>query len=120
MKARNRNQIDFLSDIVQAIQYIYSFVANMDKNDFLVDEKTTSAVVRKIEIIGEATKHVSNGIKQKHPTVPWKSMAGMRDVLIHHYFGVDYEQVWKTIREDLPFALEAVQKVIESESISSQ
>lgn len=47
-------------------------------------------------------------------------MAGMRDVLIHHYFGVDYEQVWKTIREDLPFALEAVQKVIESESISSQ
>ena len=92
----------YLKDILTAIERIEVFVENMDLEAFKADDKTTSAVIRKLEIIGEAVKGIPEKIRQSHPQVPWKEMAGMRDKLIHFYFGVDYELVWVTIKRRLP------------------
>ena len=74
----------------------------MDFKAFKADEKTVSAVIRKLEIIGEAAKGVPVEIRSSHTHIPWKEMAGMRDKLIHFYFGVDYDMVWATIKRRLP------------------
>ena len=70
--------------------------------DFKKDDKTSSAVIRKFEIIGEAAKQVPENVKQEYSSVPWKEMAGMRDKLIHFYFGVNYELLWQTIKNRIP------------------
>ena len=83
----------YLWDILAAIEAIESFVQGMDFTRFEQDDKTTSAVIRKFEIIGEAAKNIPEETKQKYPNVPWKEMAGMRDKLIHFCFGVNYNLV---------------------------
>ena len=92
----------FIQDIKECIEQIDEFVGNMTLEEFKADEKTSSAVVRKLEIIGEATKNVPKEIRQKYKELPWSDMARMRDKIIHSYFVVDYEVVWKTIKERLP------------------
>jgi uncharacterized protein with HEPN domain len=105
----------YLKDILAAIDSIQSFVAGMTFDAFQADDKTVSAVVRKFEIIGEAARHIPEHIRIQFPIVPWKEMSGMRDRLIHFYFGVDMFIVWATIHEHLP-ALREVLKSIISES----
>lgn len=102
----------YLKDILGAIESIERFIAGMDLESFQTDDKTTSAVVRKLEIIGEAVKQILDEIRQKHANIPWKEMAGMRDKLIHFYFGVDYHLVWKAITERLPQVKQEIQKVL--------
>ena len=70
--------------------------------DFKKDDKSSSAVIRKFEIIGEAAKQIPENVKQECPSVPWKEMAGMRDKLIHFYFGVNYDLLWQTIKNRIP------------------
>ena len=88
----------YINDILDSIVAIQKFVEGMSFEEFKMDDKTTSAVIRKFEIIGEATKHIPYEIKQKYPDIPWKEMAGFRDKLIHFYFGIKYELVWNTIK----------------------
>ena len=103
----------YLKDILAAIDSIEEFVAGMDLAAFQADDKTTSAVMRKLEIIGEAAKQVPDEIRQNHPRVPWKEMAGMRDKLIHFYFGIDYQLVWRAIKERLPQIKPELQKILQ-------
>ncbi|MBU4246018.1 MAG: DUF86 domain-containing protein, partial [Nanoarchaeota archaeon] len=89
----NRNYKLFVKDIIQAMESIEQFVENKDQEELEEDDMASSAVIRKFEIIGEATKHIPNEMKKKYPNVPWPKMAGMRDRLIHAYFGIDYRLV---------------------------
>ncbi|MBU0532578.1 DUF86 domain-containing protein [Candidatus Micrarchaeota archaeon] len=105
--------IDYLNDIFDSIQKIEIFTKDMSFKKFEKDDKTIFAVVRALEIIGEASKKIPDNIKQKHSNIPWKSMAGMRDKLIHEYFGVDVKVLWKTIEQDVPPLKNAFQKLLE-------
>ena len=90
--------------------------ANISYDIFIEDELLRRAVIRSLEIIGEASKNISPDFKSKYPLVAWRDMAGMRDRLIHHYFGVDYETVWRTLKEDIPLLNEWIEIIIEKES----
>ena len=97
-----REYKDYLADIIDAIDKAEFFTKGMSFEAFEKDAKTNFAVIRAFEIIGEAVKKIPSGIRHKHKKIPWKEMAGMRDKLIHEYFGIKARVVWKTIKQDLP------------------
>ena len=97
-----RTDQEFLSDIREALQRIRDYVAGMAYESFVVDSKTQDAVIRNLEILGEATKNLSGQLRAKYPTVPWRSMAAARDRLIHHYFGTNLDVVWHIATVELP------------------
>jgi len=102
----------YVKDILEAIKAIEKFVEGMDFESFKEDDKTSSAVIRKFEIIGEATKNIPQSIKEKYPHIPWKEMTGFRDKLIHFYFGIKYDIVWDTIKLRLPELRNNIEKVL--------
>ena len=110
--SRRRDQ-DYLSDIREAIQRIAVYTAGLNYEQFMQDNKTQDAVVRNLEIIGEATKNLSNHLRTTHPQISWKDLAGMRDKMIHHYFGINYEIVWTITAEELPGLLSQIQDILE-------
>jgi uncharacterized protein with HEPN domain len=98
-----REYRDYIQDIVSAIEKIEQFTNGIQNfQDFHNDEKLELAVTKLFENIGEAVKKIPDEIKNKYPDAPWKEIAGMRDILIHEYFGIDTEVMWKTIKNDLP------------------
>ena len=96
-----RDYLLYVEDILDSINKIEIFVEGMNFQQFVQDDKTTSAVIRKLEIIGEASKNIPDSIKQQYSQIPWKEMARMRDKITHHYFDIDYEVVWKILKEEL-------------------
>ncbi len=103
----------FVKDILDCINKIQEFIGDMDYKQFKENDLVNSAVIRKLEIIGEASKNIPDFIREKYPEIPWKDMARMRDKIIHFYFGVDYEIVWKVIKERLPELKEKIERVFE-------
>lgn len=101
-----RTYLDFLADILECLEQAQAFIEGMTFDEFSVDKKTRFAVLQALEIVGEATKRLPSALKDRYPHLPWRDMAGMRDKLIHDYFGVDLQVVWETATEDAP-ALEA-------------
>jgi uncharacterized protein with HEPN domain len=101
-----------MEDIRQAAGRAIVFVGDMPFETFAADEKTIFAVVRALEILGEAAKRIPQDLRDQHPAVPWRSMAGIRDKLIHDYVNVDLLVVWKTVTEDLPPLLPLISQVL--------
>ncbi|MDD5154508.1 MAG: DUF86 domain-containing protein [Desulfovibrionales bacterium] len=100
--SKGREISDYLDDIVTAIADAGEFTHGMSYEMFAADKKTVNAVIRCLEVLGEAAKHIPTSFRKKHPDIPWSKMAGMRDVLIHDYMGVDLKTVWKVAQERLP------------------
>lgn len=107
-----RSPVLYLSDILESLNLIEQFVEGMKLEDFKNDVKTSDAVIKRFENIGEATKHISEEIRAKYPEIPWKEMAGMRDKLIHFYFGVKHELVWTAIKSRIPAIKPLIKKML--------
>lgn len=97
-----RGDQERLADMLEAIQRARAYIVGMSYEDFMEDFKTQDATIRTLEVLGEACKEVSSDVKAQFPEIPWKRIAGQRDKLIHHYFGVNINIVWETIAFDLP------------------
>lgn len=107
-----RTHVDYLRDMLDHIQMAEQFTTGIDYDAFCTNTEKTLAVIRALEVIGEAAKHLPMSVQQHSPEVPWRNIVGMRDVLIHHYFGVDLEVVWKTVQQDLPRLRVAVARML--------
>ncbi len=102
----------FLQDVLEAIDNVAEFVGPLTRDQFQADKKTLHAVVRNLEVIGEAIKQVPPEIRDRHPQVPWQRIAGLRDILIHHYFGIDIDIVWDIVENKLPELKSQIQAVL--------
>lgn len=104
-----------LIDIAEAIQLILQYVQNVDFDDLTANQEKQDAILRRITIIGEATKRLSRDFREQHPGIPWKAIAGMRDVITHDYDEIDLTEVWTVIHENLPELLQYIDPLISME-----
>lgn len=109
-----RRVAELLEDIKEAAKRIANYIGGMDYQAFLEDLKTQDAVVRNVEIIGEAVKKLPKSFTSNYPGIPWKEMAGTRDKLIHDYFGVNYDILWNIAKSELPGILVEIKKLPKS------
>lgn len=103
---------EYLLDILEAARLALSYVAGKSEEQFFEDTQCQDAVIRRLEIIGEAARRLSEQTRAALPSLPWKAMIGMRNVMIHEYEEVDLEAVWNTVKNDLPGVIEALEPVV--------
>jgi uncharacterized protein with HEPN domain len=103
---------DYLRDMLENAEKAVSFVQGMDYDGFCKDDKAMYAVIRAFEIIGEAARQIPDNVQKANPEIPWREIVGMRNKLTHEYFGVNSKVVWRTVQEDLPVIIPALQKIV--------
>ena len=106
----------FLEDIIESCEKIMRYVDQNTREEFLADDRTFDAVIRNLEIIGEAAKNIPDTIKQNAPEIEWRKAAGMRDMLAHAYFGIDEDILWDVIKNKIPALYQAVKKLFPQQS----
>jgi len=111
-----RIYIDYLQDMLDNAKRAIQFTKGMSFESFSRDDKTVYAVIRAVEVIGEAARNVPEKVRSKYSEIPWRDIAGMRDKLIHQYFGINMQVVWQTIHEDLPMLIDTLQEIIKQEN----
>lgn len=116
MPQLNERDAGYLWDILEASKLILEFVGDMDSAAFWEDMKTQSAVIRQQEIIGEATKQLSPEFRNTHSSIPWREIAGMRDILIHAYKSVRADRVWGVVQHDIPALISYIEPLLSEES----
>lgn len=109
----SRSSKDYLQHILDEAEYLFKYSQNLTKDSFLQEETFKRAFVRSLEIIGEATKNLPDEFKSDYPEVPWRRMAGIRDKLIHNYFGVDYNVVWDAVVNEIPNIKLSIEQIID-------
>ncbi len=114
----NRDVRVYIEDVLESISAIEEYTQTITEEEFYVNRQVQDAVLRRFEIIGEAVKNIDKNFKGKYPNIPWKSIAGMRDVLIHEYFGVNLKRVWNVIKTDIPILKQEFLRIKEQEKSS--
>ena len=104
----------YIEDILECIAKIEEYTKDITESSFYENTQVQDAVLRRLEIIGEAVKHVPQNIRDKYPEIPWKRVAGMRDILIHTYYGVNVKRVWQVVQKDIPGLKNNISKVKEN------
>ena len=104
----------YLEDILESVEHIQRFLDGVSEDEFYENVEKQDAVLRRLEIIGEAVKHLPDEIREDHPDIPWRQIAGMRDIIIHEYFGITLEMVWVVATEDILDLKTRVEEIIES------
>jgi len=105
----------FVEDILESIERIESFSKGILEKEFMEDELRQSAIIRQIEIIGEAVKNIPEDFRKKYPKIEWKKIAGTRDIITHAYFGVDFEKIWEVVKKDLPQLKKEIKNILDKE-----
>lgn len=108
---KERDIRDYINDLIESCENIVEFTKGMSYDDFSADKKTANAVIRCLEIVGEATKNLPLNFRANYPDIPWKQMAGMRDKLIHEYFGVDKQMIWQVVKKHIPQILPLLKNI---------
>ena len=107
-----RDDANFLRDMIDASKEAISFAQGKQRGDLDKDRKLVLAIVRLVQIIGEAADHVSRGFQETHPEIPWPIIIGMRNRLAHAYFDVDLDRVWDTVKDDLPPLIDQLEQIV--------
>jgi len=107
-----RSYLMFLEDILESIGKIEAYIGDMEYDTFIDDGKTVDAVVRNLEIIGEASNKLPDEIKEKISVIPWHRMTGLRNIIAHEYFGIDLKIIWKIVKENLPEVKPSLDKLL--------
>lgn len=102
----------YLLDILEAAKLAVSYIENKSKDDFLNDIQCQDAVIRRLEIIGEAARRIEDDTRATFPCLPWREMIGMRNIMIHEYDDIDFDTVFKTVQKDLPSLIESLEKIL--------